>query len=48
MLLEATPFYLASRHSCRRISETVPDVKLIVMLREPVARAYSEYHMKKR
>jgi hypothetical protein len=46
--IEATPFYIASRHACRRISETVPEVKIIVLLREPVARAYSEYQMKKR
>ena len=45
---EATPFYLASRHACRRLSETVPEVKLLVLLREPGARAYSEYQMKKR
>lgn len=45
---ESTPYYLASRDACRRISETIPDVKLVVLLREPVSRAYSEYQMKKR
>jgi Sulfotransferase domain len=45
---ESTPFYIASRDACRRISETVPDVKMIVLLREPVRRAHSEYEMKKR
>jgi Sulfotransferase domain len=45
---ESTPFYIASRDACRRISETVPDVKMIVLLREPVQRAHSEYEMKKR
>ena len=29
----------------RRAKETLPDVKLIVMLRNPVDRAYSHYHM---
>lgn len=48
MFAEATPFYIASRDACKRMSVTIPDVKLIVMLREPVARAYSEYQMKKR
>jgi hypothetical protein len=43
---EASPFYLASRDACRRIAETKPNMKLIVLLREPVARAYSEYQMK--
>ena len=45
---ESTPFYIASREACRRISETIPDVKIIVLLRDPVSRAYSEYQMKKR
>lgn len=45
---ESTPFYIASRDACRRISETIPDVKIIVLLREPVLRAHSEYEMKKR
>ena len=45
---ESTPFYIASRDACRRIAETIPDVKLIVLLREPVLRAHSEYEMKKR
>ena len=45
---ESTPFYVASRDACRRISETIPDVKLVVLLRNPVSRAYSEYQMKKR
>lgn len=45
---ESTPFYIASRDACRRISETIPDVKMIVLLREPVLRAHSEYEMKKR
>lgn len=45
---ESTPFYLASREACERISKTVPDVRIVVLLREPVSRAYSEYQMKKR
>lgn len=45
---EATPFYIASRDACHRISETIPEVKLIVLLRNPVDRAYSEYQMKLR
>lgn len=45
---EATPYYLASRLSCKKISQTLPHVKFIVLMREPVSRAYSEYQMKKR
>lgn len=45
---ESTPFYIASRLACPRIAELLPHVKMIVLLREPVARAYSEYQMKKR
>ena len=45
---ESTPFYIASRYACKRIKDTIPNVRLIILLREPVARAYSEYQMKKR
>lgn len=40
---EASPYYLFHPHSAERIARTVPDVKLIVLLRDPVARAYSHY-----
>lgn len=44
---EATPYYLASRKACPRIAKTIGgDLRLIVLLREPAARAYSEYQMK--
>lgn len=46
--MEATPFYLASRDACLRMSKTIPNVKLIILLRNPVDRAYSEYQMKQR
>lgn len=45
---EATPFYIASRVACNRISQHFPNVKMIILLREPVDRAYSEYQMKAR
>ena len=45
---ESTPSYLASRLACKYMSEVVPSVKLIVLLRDPVSRAYSEYQMKER
>lgn len=41
---EATPMYLYRTLSILRIKETVPDAKLIVLLRDPVARLYSNYN----
>jgi hypothetical protein len=41
---EATPYYLFYPHAPKRIHATCPDVKLIVLLRNPVERAYSHYH----
>mgnify|MGYP001949421720 FL=1 len=45
---DATPYYLFHPHSAKRIHETLPKVKLIVLLRNPVDRAYSHYNMEKR
>ena len=47
---EATPFYIAEKkgEACERIAAQLPDAKVIVLVREPVARAYSEYQMKAR
>jgi hypothetical protein len=40
---EATPNYMFSTTALDRIKETLPDVKLVVMLRNPIDRAYSHY-----
>jgi len=40
---EATADYLARKSAMTRIAETLPDVKLIASLRNPVDRAYSHY-----
>ncbi|MEU4833548.1 sulfotransferase [Streptosporangium sp. NPDC023615] len=40
---ESTPFYLYDRAAQRRIRETIPDAKLIVVLRDPVERAHSNW-----
>lgn len=45
---EASPFYLYHPHAARRAATTVPRAKLIALLRDPVARAYSDYHHKAR
>lgn len=42
---EATPYYLNHPHCPRRIWQTQPTAKLILLLRNPVARAYSQYQM---
>jgi hypothetical protein len=40
---EATPFYLYDPDAPARIRKLVPDVKLIVLLRDPVDRAHSNW-----
>lgn len=40
---EATPSYLYSDLALRRIAETVPRARLLVILREPARRAWSQY-----
>lgn len=40
---EATPYYIFHPAAPKRISEVVPEVKLIALLRNPVDRAYSHY-----
>jgi hypothetical protein len=41
---EATPYYLFYPHTPHRVHATVPGAKLIMLLRNPVDRAYSHYH----
>ena len=40
---EATPYYIFYPHSPARVRKILPNVKLIVMLRDPVERAFSHY-----
>jgi len=42
---DLTPFYLWDSTAPQRIHEVSPDARIIVMLRDPVARAYSHYLM---
>jgi hypothetical protein len=42
---EATPYYLHHPQVPARVQQTVPNVRLIVLLRDPVARAYSHYQL---
>ncbi|WP_424315767.1 sulfotransferase family protein [Haloferula sp.] len=40
---EATPDYLFHDDACSRIAATIPNAKLVVILRDPVERAWSHY-----
>ena len=40
---ESTPLYLYDRAAVRRIRETLPAARLIVVLRDPVERAHSNW-----
>lgn len=40
---EATPNYMFSVTALDRLQETLPDVKLVLILRNPIDRAYSHY-----
>jgi hypothetical protein len=42
---EATPTYMYDETAMSRMAETVPDARLIAILRNPVDRAYSHYWM---
>lgn len=41
---EASPSYFFHPYAAKRIKETLPNVKLILVLRNPVERAYSHYN----
>lgn len=40
---EASPYYMYHPAAAERIAATIPDVKLIAVLRDPVERAWSQY-----
>jgi hypothetical protein len=41
---EASPYYIFHPRAASRASRTIPQAKLIALLRNPVDRAYSHYH----
>lgn len=45
---EATPFYISSPQAIARIAQTIPTVKWIYMLRNPIKRAHSHYWHRQR
>jgi len=40
---EASPYYMYGPHVPRHLAQAVPDARIIVLLRDPVERAYSHY-----
>ena len=42
---EASPYYLFHPHVPERVLATLPDVKLIALVRDPIDRAYSHYQL---
>jgi hypothetical protein len=45
---EASPYYVFHPHVPKRIYDDNKDMKLILLLRDPISRAYSHYQMEKR
>ena len=45
---EASPYYLFHPHVPARVAKDLPEVKLIVLLRDPVDRAYSNYMLERK
>jgi hypothetical protein len=40
---ESSPYYMYHPHAVARIAEDLPGVKLVVLVRDPVERAYSQH-----
>lgn len=45
---EASPYYISHPHVPRRVKRTVPDARLILLLRNPVDRTISAFHHNRR
>lgn len=41
--MEKTPYYISSMEAAQEMRSLLPSVKLVAMLREPAARAYSSF-----
>lgn len=48
LAFESSPYYLFEPRVPLRLRELLPDVKLVVLLRDPVDRAFSHYHNNRR
>ncbi|MBR9921787.1 MAG: sulfotransferase domain-containing protein [Bacteroidetes bacterium] len=47
MTFEATPYYIFHPMVPERVHQLLPEMKLVMMFRDPIDRAYSHYQMKK-
>ena len=45
---EASPYYMLHPHAPRRIKALLPNARLIVLVRNPIERAYSHFHHESR
>ena len=45
LAIEASPYYIYHPLAAERIRKDFPDIKIITLLRNPIDRAYSNYHM---
>lgn len=45
---EATPYYIFHPLAAKRVAQVLPDAKFILLIRNPVSRAYSHYNHEKR
>jgi hypothetical protein len=45
MTYEVTPWYVRRPWTARRIKKIFPNIKLIIVLRNPIDRTYSHYHL---
>ena len=45
MTYEVTPWYVRRPWTARRIKKIFPNIKLIIVLRNPIYRTYSHYHL---
>ncbi|HDZ18364.1 hypothetical protein LCGC14_0877340 [marine sediment metagenome] len=41
---EASPSYITHPHAAKRVYSNFPKIKIIILLRNPIDRAYSQYH----
>jgi hypothetical protein len=46
-VLEASPSYLPTPSALRRMQKVLPNARIVVLLRDPVSRAFSHYQHKK-
>lgn len=48
MAIEATPYYLFHPHAAERARRVIPSARLVVLLRDPVERAFSHWRHNRR